>query len=61
VNGVLVDPEEAGSIAAGLVRVLGDRSELERLAAGAAASSDRWLQTPEEFAQKMRELVDSVR
>jgi len=61
VNGVLVDPEDAGSIAAGLVRVLGDRSELERLAAGAAASSDRWLQTPEEFAQKMPELVYSVR
>ena len=61
VNGVLVDPHDAGSIAAGLVRVLGDRSELERLAAGAAASGGRWLQTPEEFAQKMRELVDSMR
>jgi glycosyltransferase involved in cell wall biosynthesis len=60
VNGVLVDPEDTGSIAAGLVRVLGDRSELVRLAAGAAASRDRWLQTPEEFARKMRELVEGL-
>jgi glycosyltransferase involved in cell wall biosynthesis len=60
VNGVLVDPEDTGSVAAALVRVLGDRSELERLAAGAAASRDRWLQTPEEFARRMRELVEGL-
>jgi hypothetical protein len=33
---------------------------LEHLAAGAAASAERWLQTPERFARQLRELVDTV-
>jgi glycosyltransferase involved in cell wall biosynthesis len=61
VNGLLVDPHDPESIAEGLVRALGDRALLERLAAGAAASSSRWLQSPELFALRMRALVDGLR
>jgi glycosyltransferase involved in cell wall biosynthesis len=60
VNGLLADPHDPASIAEGLVRALDDRALLERLAAGAAASAERWLQTPEEFARKMRELVEDL-
>lgn len=57
VDGVLVAPEPQ-AIAAALVRLLGDRAELERLAAGARAAGERWLVSPEEYAQRMRALVD---
>ncbi|HET7145992.1 MAG TPA: glycosyltransferase family 4 protein [Gaiellaceae bacterium] len=60
VNGLLVEPRDPGSIAEALVRALGDRTLLERLAAGAAASAERWLQSPEEYARRMRELVESM-
>jgi glycosyltransferase involved in cell wall biosynthesis len=60
VNGLLVDPNDPASIADGLVRALGDPVLLEHLAAGAAASAERWLQTPERFARQLRELVDTV-
>jgi glycosyltransferase involved in cell wall biosynthesis len=61
VNGVLVDPHDPASIAAGIVRVLGDRALLDRLADGARETAGRWQQTPEEFARRMRELVDALR
>jgi hypothetical protein len=38
--------------------VLGDRDELERLAAGARAAGERWLVSPEEYAQRVRKLVE---
>jgi glycosyltransferase involved in cell wall biosynthesis len=60
VNGLLVDPHDPASIANALVRALGDRELLERLAAGAGADAAKWLQTPEEFARRMRELVDGL-
>jgi glycosyltransferase involved in cell wall biosynthesis len=61
VNGLLVDPKDPASIADGLVRALGDPVLLEHLAAGASASAERWLQTPERFARQLRELVDTLR
>lgn len=61
VNGVLVDPRDPASIAAGVVRVLRDRPLLERLAAAAAGDAGRWLQTPEGFAKRFRELVERMR
>jgi glycosyltransferase involved in cell wall biosynthesis len=61
VNGLLVAPRDPRSIAEATLRVLDDRTLRERLAAGAASSAPRWLQTPEEFARRMRELVDAVR
>jgi len=59
-NGVLVDPEDAEALADALVDVLMERERTERLAAGAAASADAWLITPEEFAERMRSLVASL-
>ncbi len=60
VNGLLVDPHVPGSIADALVRVLSERALAERLAAGAAASADRWLQPPEVYARRLRELVEGL-
>jgi glycosyltransferase involved in cell wall biosynthesis len=61
VNGLLVEPGDAAVFADAVVRVLTDRELAERLAAGAAASADRWLQAPEEYADRMRDLVDELR
>jgi glycosyltransferase involved in cell wall biosynthesis len=60
VNGLLVDPHDPNSIADALVRILSDRELAERLAAGAAASAERWLQPPEVYARRMRELVEGL-
>jgi glycosyltransferase involved in cell wall biosynthesis len=59
-NGVLVEPEDPEALADALVDVLIERERTERLAAGAAASADEWLVTPEEFAERMRNLVASL-
>jgi len=61
VSGLLVPPGDAAALAAALVRVLGDPELAQSLAAGARAAGPRWLQTPEEFAARTRELVDAVR
>jgi glycosyltransferase involved in cell wall biosynthesis len=60
VNGLLVPPGDTHALADALVRVLGDRVLLERLAAGAAASAETWFQTPEQFAQRFRALVEQM-
>jgi glycosyltransferase involved in cell wall biosynthesis len=57
VDGVLFAPD-AKAIAAAL-DVLADRAELERLAANARAAGERWLAAPDEYAQRMRKLVES--
>ncbi len=59
-NGVLVEPEDPEALADALVDVLIERGRTERLAAGATASADEWLVTPEEFAERMRNLVASL-
>ncbi|HEX7526975.1 MAG TPA: glycosyltransferase, partial [Gaiellaceae bacterium] len=57
VSGVLVDPDDPADLADAIVRVLSDRTLAERLAAGARAAAQPWLQTPEEYARRMRSLV----
>ena len=57
VSGVLVDPDDPRELADAIVRVLSDRALAQRLGAGAQAAAAPWLQTPEEYARRMRELV----
>ena len=49
--------DDPGALADALVRVLSDRVLAERLATGARDAAAPWLQTPEEYARRMRELV----
>ena len=56
VDGVLVEPNP-DALAASLVRLLADPAEIARLAAAARAAGERWLVTPEEYAESVRALV----
>jgi glycosyltransferase involved in cell wall biosynthesis len=55
VSGLLVDSTDG--LAAALRRVLSDRALAERLGAGARDAAAPWLQTPEQYAQNVAELV----
>jgi glycosyltransferase involved in cell wall biosynthesis len=57
VSGVLVPPDDASALADAIARVLADRSLAERLGDGARAAAGSWIQTPEEYARRVRELV----
>ena len=57
VAGLLVPPDDPQALADALALVLSDRELAERLGAGAADSAARWLQTPEQYARAVRELV----
>jgi glycosyltransferase involved in cell wall biosynthesis len=57
-NGLLAD--DVDGLAAALDRVLSDRALAERLSAGARASADAWIATPEDFAARMEQLLRAV-
>ncbi len=59
-NGVLVEVEDATALADALVDVLLEPTWAAELAAGAARSASDWLATPEEFAERVRDLVASL-
>jgi glycosyltransferase involved in cell wall biosynthesis len=59
-NGLLVAPGDLDALADGIVRVLAERELAERLGAGAAASASTWTISPEEFASRLRMLVERV-
>jgi glycosyltransferase involved in cell wall biosynthesis len=59
-TGILVPPEDASALSDALVRALSDRALAERLGAAAYAAVQPWLATPEEYARRIRELVDDV-
>jgi glycosyltransferase involved in cell wall biosynthesis len=59
-NGLLVDADLPGALAEALVRILADRALAERLSAGARESATGWLQTPEQYAARIHELVTRV-
>jgi glycosyltransferase involved in cell wall biosynthesis len=60
VNGLLVEPGDAAALAAALTRVLSDRALAERLGAAAGASADRFRVSADEFARRLRDLVERV-
>lgn len=60
VEGILVDPDDTTSIADALVRVLSDREVAVRLGAAARERYAEWHSTPEEFATRLRALVDAT-
>jgi glycosyltransferase involved in cell wall biosynthesis len=57
---VLVDAEDPEALADAIVDVLLDPGWAERLSEGAAGSANDWLATPEEFAERVRDLVASL-
>ena len=59
-TGLLVEPGEAGALTDALVQLLSDRHLAERMGAAARAAAEPWIAAPEEFAARIRELVDSV-
>jgi len=59
-EGLLVDVDDVDGLAAALVRVLGDRALAERLGAAAHERFAAWDQTAEQWAERMRALVDAV-
>jgi glycosyltransferase involved in cell wall biosynthesis len=59
-NGLLVPPGDTHALAEALVRVLSDTELAERLATGAHASADCWTSSPEEFASRIRALVEQI-
>jgi glycosyltransferase involved in cell wall biosynthesis len=59
-NGILVDSTDPAPLAEALVLALSDRPRLERLAAAARPSVEPMLATPEDYAARLRALVDSL-
>ena len=57
-NGLLVPSEDVAALADALVRVLSDRQLAERLGAVANAAAEPWMATPEEYARRVRALVE---
>jgi glycosyltransferase involved in cell wall biosynthesis len=56
-TGLLVDPDRPEEIADAIVRVLSDRALAKRLGAAGRARSADWTYTPEEYADRVVELV----
>jgi glycosyltransferase involved in cell wall biosynthesis len=59
-NGLLVEPDDPQALADAILRVLSDRDLAERLSAGAHASAGFWTSSPEEFAARVRALVERI-
>jgi glycosyltransferase involved in cell wall biosynthesis len=59
-QGLLVEPGDVGGLTDALVAVLSDRELAERLGTAARARFPEWHQTPEQFAARLRALVETV-
>ena len=59
-NGLLVEPGDTRALADALVRLLSDRAEAERLASRARASAERFVVSPDDWAESVRGLVERV-
>lgn len=60
VSGLLVPPGDVRALVEALVRVLSDRALAEQLGTAARAEAERWLVSPEEYARRVRQLVEAV-
>ena len=60
VNGLLVEPGDPSSLAEAIERILTDHELAVRLGAAAAASSAAWVSSPDEYADRVRALVDAA-
>ena len=58
-SGLLIEPGSTEALADALVRVLTDPGLAARLGEGAAAAAGAWLQTPEQYAERIRALVEA--
>jgi glycosyltransferase involved in cell wall biosynthesis len=59
-NGLLVPPRDPRALADALVRLLSDRELTERLGHDAREEVEPLLASPEEYARRLREIVDAV-
>ena len=57
VNGLLVEPDDEAALADAIVRVLTEPGLAERLGEAARERAASWLQTPDEYAARVRALV----
>jgi glycosyltransferase involved in cell wall biosynthesis len=57
-EGLLVDVDDVDGLAEALVRALSDRGLAERLGVAAQARFPEWNQTAEQWAERMRALVE---
>ncbi len=60
VNGLLVEPGSVDALAVAIERVLTDDELTTRLAAAAGESAAAWTSTPDEYADRVRRVVDAV-
>jgi glycosyltransferase involved in cell wall biosynthesis len=60
VTGLLVEPDEPGDIAQALARVLQDRELASRLGQAGRERVGEWTSTPEEFAERVLDLVEQA-
>ncbi len=59
-NGLLVEPADVDALADAMTRVLADRGLAESLGRAASASADLWTISADEFARRLRALVEQV-
>ena len=59
-NGMLIDPADTVALAAALVAVLSDRALAERLSVAARTSAEPWIASPDEYARRTVDLVESA-
>ena len=60
VNGLLVAPDDGNALEGALLRLLSEPALADRLGAGAHASAALWTISADEFAQRLRALVEQV-